>query len=75
MWQSRVEIEHYSDAYFDCVTAFEALQRSTSIKGGTHTSCVLGIDAASLHVWAPPLMEVPRYSTSNVVTQSKYTMK
>ena len=25
MWQSRVEIEHYSVAYFECVTAFEAL--------------------------------------------------
>ena len=25
MWQSRVEIESYSVAYFDCVTAFEAL--------------------------------------------------
>ena len=25
MWQSRVEIEHYSIAYFDCITAFEAL--------------------------------------------------
>ena len=24
-WQSRVEIEHYSIAYFDCVTAFKAL--------------------------------------------------
>ena len=25
MWQSRVEIEHYSIAYFDRVTVFEAL--------------------------------------------------
>ena len=25
MWQSRVEIEHYSVAYFDCIAAFEAL--------------------------------------------------
>ena len=25
MWQSRVEIEHYSVAYFDRITAFEAL--------------------------------------------------
>ena len=25
MWQSRVEIKHYSVTYFDCVTAFEVL--------------------------------------------------
>ena len=25
MWQSRVEIEHYSVAYFERITAFEAL--------------------------------------------------
>ena len=25
IWQSRVEIEHYSVAYFDCITAFVAL--------------------------------------------------
>ena len=25
MWQSRVEIEHYSAAYFACIAAFEAL--------------------------------------------------
>ena len=38
VWQSQVEIEHYSVAYFDRVTTFEALYRSTSIKGGAHTS-------------------------------------
>ena len=37
MWQSRVEIEHYSIAYFDRIAAFEALQRRTSVKGGAHT--------------------------------------
>ena len=25
MWQSRIEIEHYSIAQFDCITMFEAL--------------------------------------------------
>ena len=25
MWQSWVEIEHYSVAYFDCITAFEVV--------------------------------------------------
>ena len=38
MWQSWVEIEHYSVTYFDCVTAFEALSLSISIKGGAHTT-------------------------------------
>ena len=36
MWQSRVEIEHYSIAYFDRVTTFKALQHRTSVKGGAH---------------------------------------
>ena len=40
MWQSRVEIEHYSVAYFYRITAFEALQRKTSVKGEAHTHCV-----------------------------------
>ena len=31
MWQSRVEIEHYSVAYFDRITMFEALKCSTSV--------------------------------------------
>ena len=42
MWQSRVEIEHYSVAYFDCVIVFAALYCSTSVKGGAHVlqSCI-----------------------------------
>ena len=36
MWQSQVEIEHYSVAYFNRVTVFETLQRSTSVKGRPH---------------------------------------
>ena len=46
MWQSGVEIKHYSVAYFDCITAFEVLQRRTSVKGGAHMRCVnvAGID-------------------------------
>ena len=40
MWQSQVEIEQYSVAYFDRITVFEALQHSTYITGGTHTRCV-----------------------------------
>ena len=34
MWQSWVEIEHYSVAYFDHVPTFKVLQCGTSIKGG-----------------------------------------
>ena len=41
MWQSRVEIEHYSVAYFNCITAFKALLHRTSVKGGTHYMCKL----------------------------------
>ena len=40
MWQSQVEIEHYSIACFSCVAAFEALQHETSIKGRAHTHCI-----------------------------------
>ena len=40
MWQSRVEIEHYSIAYVDRIAAFEALLRRTSVKGGVHTRSV-----------------------------------
>ena len=49
MWQSRVEIEHYSVTYFDRITTFEVLYRSTSVKGGAHThyADLSGIDAAS----------------------------
>ena len=36
MWQTRVEIKHYSVAYFNRVMASKVLQRSTSIKGGAH---------------------------------------
>ena len=50
--QSRVEIEHYSIAYFDHITAFKVLYPSTSVKGGAHMRYVdlSGIDAASLCV-------------------------
>ena len=43
VWQSRVEIEHYS---VDRIAAFQALHRRTSVKGEAHTCCVnvVGID-------------------------------
>ena len=34
MWQSWVEIEHYSIAYFDHVTTFKVLQRGTPLRAG-----------------------------------------
>ena len=46
MWQSQVEIEHYSVAYFKCITAFEALLRRTSVKGGAHMRWV---NVSSIH--------------------------
>ena len=36
MWQSRVEIEHYSVMHFDHITVFEELQHGT-VKGKAHT--------------------------------------
>ena len=40
VWQSRVENEHYSVAYFDCTRALTTLYLRTSVKSGTHTCCV-----------------------------------
>ena len=46
LWQSQVETKHYSIAYFDRDTAFEVLQRRTSVKGGANTLCV---NVSSIH--------------------------
>ena len=58
---------------FARIAAFEALLRETSVKG--HTCWVnLSIPATFTQcVWAPPLMEILRYSTSNAAMQAKYT--
>ena len=37
VWQSRVEIKHYSVAYFDHFAEFEVLKCRTSVKGGAQT--------------------------------------
>ena len=37
MWQSWVQIGHYSVAYFDRITVFKVLKCRTFIKGGAHT--------------------------------------
>ena len=36
LWQSRVEIEGYSIAYFDRIAASKAPYRCTSVKGEAH---------------------------------------
>ena len=52
MWQSRVEIEGYSVAYFDHIAAFEVPYRWTFVKGGAHMHFVDSSDihASTLHV-------------------------
>ena len=44
MWQSRID---YSIAYIERITEFNALLRSASAKGGTHTRF---IDASNIRV-------------------------
>ena len=46
MWQSQVEIEHYSIVYFDRITVFKALYRRTSVKRGAGMHCV---NVVSIH--------------------------
>ena len=74
MWQSCVEIEDYSIAYFDRIAAFEALYHWTSVKGGVHMHFVdsLDIHASMKHVWTLPLMEVQRYSTSDTAMRLQW---
>ena len=77
MWQSRVEIEGYSVAYFDRIATFEAPYRWTSVKGGAHMRYVdsLDIHASTKRIWAPPLTEVQRYGASNAAMRLKYVME
>ena len=74
MWQSHVEIEGYSIAYFDHIAAFEVPYYWTSGKGGAHMHFVdsLDIHASTKHVWAPPLTEVQQYGASNAAMRLKY---
>ena len=75
LWQSRVEIEGYSIAYFDRIAAFKALYRQTSVKGRARMRFVdsLDIHASTKHIWAPPLAEVQQYGASKAAMQLKYT--
>ena len=74
MWQSRVEIEGYSVAYFDLIAAFEVPYRWTFVKGGAYTRFVdaLDIHASTKRVWALPLTEVQLYGALNAAMLSKY---
>ena len=56
MWQSRVEIEGYSVAYFDRIAAFKAPSRWTSVKGRAHTCFVVVwiCNESTKRMWAPP---------------------
>ena len=71
MWQSCVEIEYYSVAYFDRITAFKMLYLWIFVKGGSDMHYVnASIPDAStctctLCVWAS---EVQRYSALKAVT-------
>ena len=55
MWKSRVKIENYSVAYFDCIAAFKVPYRWTSVKRGAHKcfvdllyiSCIYGARMSS----------------------------
>ena len=51
VWQSWVEIEHYSEAYFDCVTAFEVLCRCTNTRHiyAVRMSPALNVSSALQH--------------------------
>ena len=74
MWQSRVEVEGYSVAYFDRIAAFKAPYRWTCVKGGAHTRFVDAwiSNESTKCIWAPPLIEVQQYGASKAAMRSKY---
>ena len=77
MWQSHVEIDGYSIAYFDRIAVFEVPYRWTSVKGSAHMCFVDAwiSNKSTKHIWAPPLTEVQEYGASNTAMQSKYVTK
>ena len=66
VWQSRVEIEGYSVAYFDRIIAFEGW---TCVKGGAHKHFVVFMRYSYTYEAriSPPLTEVQQYSASKAV--------
>ena len=72
MWQSHVEIEYYSVAYFDRVTALKAPYLRTSVKGGAQTRCVIASIAAAFYALrlSPTLngsSEIQRFERSDAI--------
>ena len=41
VWQFRVEVEYYSIAYFNRVTALKVLYLRISVKGRAHMRCIV----------------------------------
>ena len=74
MWQSHVEIEGYSVAYFNRIAVFKVPYRWTSVKGEAHMHFV-DLHASMEHVWAPPLTEVQWYGASNTAMRLKYAIE
>ena len=66
MWQSWVEIKHYSVVYFDLVTALQVLKRRTLVKGG---ACTCWVNVVSIHEFTHCVLEVLHYSALNMVVQ------
>ena len=66
MWQSWAEIDYYSIAYFDRITAFEVLKCRTSTRGGAHTCCVNMSSVYTVHT-SPTNVKILHYSASNVL--------
>ena len=66
MWQSRVEIEDYSVAYFDRIAVFEAPYRWTSVKGRAHTRFVDAWIANEVRM-SPALNGIQRFERRNAI--------
>ena len=71
MWQSHVEIEDYSVAYFDHIAVFEAPYGWTSVKGVCFVDAWISNESTKC-IWAPPLTEVQQNDALNAAMQSKY---
>ena len=68
MWQSRVEIESYSVAYFDCITSYEA-RMSPALNGSSAIWCFEGSDVIEIRdgitfgfYTALPHIKIPKLS-------------
>ena len=74
VWQSQVEIEHYSVAYLTALLRSKRCSAVFPLRAGLICAVKLHQCLISLHsTYEPPLMKVLRYSASNAVMWSKYT--